>query len=306
MAILLVFSWCVVGSAAPQTYPDGELGRMVKLGEEIMLNTNTHPLTKDLVGNKLTCASCHLVGDDDRTGTAPTVGNFMTTAAAFPAYSDREKTVQTLQDRNNNCFMRSMDGKRPIVGSEASIAMAAYVTWLGTEQPLQMNAKAPVGQSNVPLWLPVVKKMGELQKKATHANYLNGENLYAERCADCHGDNGEGTEDFAPVWGKDKKGGWLSYNSGAGMSKLDKGAAWVKNTMPQGEEDSLTNQEAADVMLYVNAQQRADFDLQKGLPTGKNRGYYNSKVLQEHKSVGSNFADFGLDIDKIRGDDKIK
>lgn len=51
----------------PQTYPDGELGRMVKLGEAIMNETNTHPLTKDLVGNNLQCKSCHLPGKDGKT-----------------------------------------------------------------------------------------------------------------------------------------------------------------------------------------------------------------------------------------------
>ncbi len=121
---------------APTKYPDGELGRMVKLGEDIILNTNTHPLTKDYVGNKLTCTNCHFNGGKDKT-----LGTFIGTAAAFPAYSKREKTVQTLQDRINNCFMRSMNGTRPIVDTEASIAMATYITWLSSGIPIEMNPK---------------------------------------------------------------------------------------------------------------------------------------------------------------------
>jgi thiosulfate dehydrogenase len=42
---------------APKAYPEGEVGRMVKLGEAIMNQTDTHPLTKDLVGDKLQCKS---------------------------------------------------------------------------------------------------------------------------------------------------------------------------------------------------------------------------------------------------------
>ena len=40
---------------APKAYPAGEVGRLIKLGEAIMNETDTHPLTKDLVGNKLKC-----------------------------------------------------------------------------------------------------------------------------------------------------------------------------------------------------------------------------------------------------------
>ena len=46
-----------VPKSAPKAYPAGEVGKMVKLGEDILSHTNTHPLTKDLVGNKLQCTS---------------------------------------------------------------------------------------------------------------------------------------------------------------------------------------------------------------------------------------------------------
>jgi thiosulfate dehydrogenase len=56
---LKVLGTCILGvsfmwaGSAPKKYPDGELGRMVKLGEAIMMDTSNHPLTKDFVGNKL-------------------------------------------------------------------------------------------------------------------------------------------------------------------------------------------------------------------------------------------------------------
>jgi len=81
---------------APKEYPAGELGRMVKLGEAILNQTDTHPMTKDLVGDKLQCKSCHLKGADGKPGTGDGIGTFIGTATAFPAYSKREKTVQTL------------------------------------------------------------------------------------------------------------------------------------------------------------------------------------------------------------------
>lgn len=300
VAGVLSISTMVAGSA-PVEYPKGKIGEMVKLGEEIMLHTDTHPLTKDMVGNKLNCASCHLRGEDGKPGTADGIGTFIGTAAVFPAYSKREGTVQTLQNRINNCFMRSMNGKRPIIDTPASIAMATYITWLSQGIPMNMNEKAPVTEKTFKRWVSDQKKFAAIQKKATHENYLKGQEIYTNKCGICHGSNGEGMGEFPPLWGKNEKGEWLSYNTGAGMSKLEKGSAWVKSNMPLLQGETLSDQEAADVMLFVNAQERADFDLEKGLYPKEKMGYYNSKVLKEKHSVKSNFKAHGLDLDVIRG-----
>ena len=295
-----------VPTSAPKAYPVGEVGKMVKLGEDILSHTNTHPLTKDLVGDKLQCTSCHLKGSDGKPGTGHGIGTFIGTATAFPAYSKREKTVQTLQDRINNCFMRSMNGKRPIIDTKASVAMATYVTWLSTGMPMKMNTKMPCSPLNSDRWKGGAKKYAKIQRKATHANYVHGKKLYEAKCAMCHGIDGAGMGTFPPLWGKNAGGEWLAYNTGAGMSKLNKGAAWVQVNMPVGQGGTLKDQEAADIMLYVNAQPRASFDLKKGLLPASKMGYYNSKVLHEKHSVRSNFKQFGLDVDAIRGDKKIK
>jgi len=295
---------------APEKYPEGELGRMVKLGEEIINHTNTHPLTREMVGNKLTCRSCHLMGPDGHPGTTRAIGTFVGTATSFPAYSKRERTIQTLQDRINNCFMRSMNGKRPVIDTEASLAMAAYVTWLSQGLPMQMNSKRPCSPFTSEKWSSQQKKFANIQKKATHQNYLNGQQLFREKCAMCHGENGEGKHEGQPyypppLWGQNDQGEWLSYNTGAGLSKLHKLAAWLQSNMPFGHGGTLSDQEAADIALYVDAQPRADFDLKKALYPKEVMGYYNSKVLEERHSVRSNFKAFGLDIDEIRGDKKI-
>ncbi|WP_024954946.1 c-type cytochrome [Sulfurospirillum arcachonense] len=291
---------------APKVYPQGGVGEMVKLGEQIALHTDTHPLTKDFVGNKLNCASCHLKGEDGKPGTANGLTSWLDTATSFPAWSKREKSVQTLQDRSNNCFMRSMNGKRLVIDSKASIAIASYITWLSTGKPINMNVKGPWGPTNTKLWPTGIKHFKPIQKKATHINYVNGEKVFKSKCAMCHGQDGKGIAAFPPLWGKNAKGEWLSYNTGAGMSKLDKGAAYVKLKMPLNQEGSLSDQEAADVMLFVNAQERANFDLAKGLLPKEEMGYYNSNVLKEKHSVRSNFKALGLDIDVIRNDKKIK
>lgn len=274
---------------APKQYPKGELGKMVKLGEDIIKNTNTHPLTKEYVGNSLTCSNCHLNAGKDKT-----LGTFIGTAAAFPAYSKREKSVQTLQDRINNCFMRSMNGTRPIVGTKASIAMTTYVSWLSTGIEIKMNPKKPVNNYYSKIW-PGNKIMNPLVKKASHENYLKGKELFNTKCASCHGIDGQGVANFPPVWGS------KSYNTGAGLSKLNKMATWLKHTMPLGN-PNLTNQEAVDISIYVNAQKRDEFNLQEHLLPKEKMGYYNSNVNTEKHTVESNFKAFGLDLKKIRGE----
>jgi len=307
IAILsLACSVYLFAGSAPAEYPKGELGKLVKLGEEISANTDTHPLTKDFIDNKLQCSSCHIKGADGKTGTADGLTSWLDTATSFPAWSKREKAVQTLEDRSNNCFMRSMNGIRLPNGSEASMAIAAYITWLSDGKPMHLNDKGPWGPTNKKLWPTGIKHFNPIQKKATHDNYLAGKHLYTQKCAMCHGQNGAGMGNFPPLWGKNDKGEWLSYNTGAGMSKLDKGAAWVKVKMPQYQEGTLTDQQAADVMLYINAQERAGFDLQERLTDHQKAGNYHSIVLEEKHTVRSNFKALGLDIDEIRGDKLIK
>jgi thiosulfate dehydrogenase len=305
-AALLFTGVAYAADAAPKNYPEGELGRMVKLGEAIANETDTHPQTKAYVDNKLQCKSCHLKGSDGKPGTGLGISTWIGTATVFPAYSGREKTIQTLQDRSNNCFMRSMNGKRLPVDSEASLALAAYITWLSTGMPIQQDAKRPCSPLTSDKWAAAQKKFAAIQKKATHVNYTNGQKLFEQKCAMCHGKNGAGMGTFPPLWGKDAQGKWLSYNTGAGMSKLNKGPAWVQSNMPLGQGGTLNDQEAADIMLYVDAQPRADFSLKAGLPPKAEMGIYNSKVPKEHHSVRSNFKAFGLDIDTIRGDHVIK
>lgn len=285
----------------PTKYPKGELGKMVKLGEEILNHTDTHPLTKNLVGNKLQCKNCHLKGANGKPGASKSMSTLIGTATVFPAFSKREGTIQTLQDRINNCFMRSMNGKRPIVDSKVSLAMAAYITWLSQGLPMQMNAKRPVSPYNNEKYAKGQKKFTEIQRKATHQNYLHGKKIYETKCAMCHGKNGKGIPgSFPPLWGKN------SYNTGAGMANLKKAPVWVQDNMPLGQGRILSDQEAADVVLYIDAQPRPNFNLKDHLLPKSKMGLYNSNVISEKHTVRSNFKDFGLNVDIIRGDHVIK
>lgn len=231
-------------TAMPTSMPPGELGRVVALGREIVEKTGEHPLSKPYVRNALTCKSCHL-----EAGTHPQAATFLGVATAYPAWAPREKRVITLEDRVLNCFIRSMNGVRPPNGSEVSVAVTTYITWLASGQPIVMNPQAPLGPNHVrPLDIDVDK-----------ADVDRGRTLYADHCGTCHGEDGEGTADGPPVWGD------MSYNDGAGLSRVDKLASWLKVAMPL-DDPHLSEQDSLDIAAFVNSRPRPHFQLEAHLP----------------------------------------
>jgi len=237
------------------SFPEGELGNVIKLGQTLIEDTSTHPLTKDYVGNALNCTSCHL-----QNGLDPKAASFIGVASAYPAWSPREKRVITLEDRILNCFMRSCNGIRPPLGSRPSVAIAAWITWLSKDTPIQMNARRPAGPNAI----------RQLSVEASSADKQRGAVLYADRCASCHAENGAGIDENPPVWGG------RSYNQGAGFANNAQLAAWLKVAMPL-DDATLTEQEAIDIAAYVNSYERPVFRLEDHLPKDDQLGEYNGE-----------------------------
>lgn len=235
---------------ADETYPLGKLGEVVRLGETLVNETNEHPLTKRYVGNSLKCTSCHL--DAGRHAKA---GSFIGVAAAYPAYSPREKGVITLEDRILNCFIRSQNGTRPANGSEVPVAVAAYITWLSQDTPLRMNPAKPLGPNHMTI----------LGAPPAEPSVSRGKALYQHRCASCHADDGVGTDDGPPVWGDE------SFNDGAGLAGVSKMASWLKVAMPLDDTD-LSDQEAFDIAVYVNSHSRPAFKAERKHEQGRDPG----------------------------------
>ncbi|KAA5541835.1 c-type cytochrome [Roseiconus nitratireducens] len=226
-------------TSAAEAVPPDELGRVVRLGETLVNETDTHPLTQPFVGNSLRCTSCHLDA-----GRHPSAASFIGVAAAYPAWSPREQRVITLEDRILNCFIRSQNGKRPPNGGQASVAIASYITWLSRGTPIAMNAAQPLGPHHLAM----------LDEPARAPDTKRGKVLYADRCADCHAVDGSGTPEGPPVWGD------ASFNDGAGLSKVTKMASWLKVAMPLDDTD-LSDQEAFDLAAYLTDQARPRFTM---------------------------------------------
>lgn len=218
------------------TIPEGPLGEAVKRGRRIA--TATYEELPEYVGASLHCSTCHL-GGGTVAGAAPWVG----LTGMFPEYRARSGEVATLEDRIDDCFERSMNGKRLPPGSRDMTAIVAYIAWLSRD--------VPVGH-------PVEGRGFEKMANPPTPDKEHGKAIFAAKCVACHGENGLGKPagtayQFPPLWG-DK-----SFNIGAGMARLDTAAAFVKSKMPLGAGNTLSEQEAYDVAAYFTTQPRPDF-----------------------------------------------
>jgi len=197
-------------------------------------------------GNALRCTSCHL---DD--GVRPHAMPFVGVAARFPQYRSRSGKVDQLEDRVNDCFERSLAGRRLPLADPAMRDIVAYMQWLSRDA-------APGGK---------VRGQGldSLPLPPTSPHAGRGSAVFAARCASCHGGDGQGTPVAPPLWGP------RSYTIGAGMARVRAAAAFIHANMPRGAERTLTAQQAFDVAAYVNSRPRPDFarkadDWPKGNP----------------------------------------
>lgn len=177
-------------------------------------------------GNALRCTSCHL-DNGTRAAAMPWLGS----AARYPRYRSRPGYEETMARRINECIARSLAGRMlPEAGPEMR-DMVAYMESLRAEP-----RPAPVD---------TVKLTGDV---------VQGAIRYAQQCARCHGNDGEGNLAFAApaVWGPD------SYSIGAGMARQFTLATFLRHNMPFDHADTLTDREAADIAAYVLSKPRQD------------------------------------------------
>ncbi len=222
---------------ASTAIPTDALGDAIRRGQQIV--TDTQSTVKEYVGNGLTCDNCHI--DAGRTAyAAPFVG----LTGLFPEYRARRGSVESLADRVDDCFVRSMNGKPLPAASPEMVAVLAYITWL--------SQGVPVGSEVAGRGFKEIHSPGG-------ADPLRGKKIFLAKCAACHGADGQGVKAgpgkyaFPPLWGPQ------SFNDGAGMARESVAAAFIQTKMPLGNAGTLTDQEAFDVAAYVTTQPRPSY-----------------------------------------------
>lgn len=235
-------------------FPDGEYGKVVRLGEQVF--TNTGKFAARYVGNDLSCSNCHLDAGR-KPGSAPLWASFI----HYPAYRSKTGQVDTLASRIQGCFQYSMNGKAPAQDDEVMTALQTYAFWLATG--------APVGKAVAGSGYP------KLKKAAQAPDYARGEQVYAQNCALCHGADGQGQRSgdqqvFPPLWGA------RSFNWGAGMHQLGNAAGFIQANMPLGKGGTLSEQEAWDVAMFMNSHERPQDPRFAGSVAATRKKYHDS------------------------------
>jgi thiosulfate dehydrogenase len=231
---------------APDTsdIPPGSSGELIRYGRELIEHTATYlgpQGTLTHVSNGMNCQNCHL-----HAGTKPFAANYSAVASTYPRFRARSGTVEGFAKRVNDCFERSLNGKRLPVDSREMKAIIAYLRWVGKDV---QKGETPQGAGLIEL--PLLDRPADPVKGGQH---------YAAYCSSCHGAHGEGVKEvkdrewrYPPLWGAD------SYNTGAGLYRISRLAAFIKANMPYGatfENPVLPNDVAWDIAAYVNTMPR--------------------------------------------------
>lgn len=215
--------------------PHSKYGEMVHLGRHIFIDTATH--ARRYVGNGMNCANCHL-----QEGRKPFAAPLWAAYPRYPQFRNKSHAVVTFEERIQDCFPFSLNGIAPTLDAPEIKALTAYAQWLSKGVPV--NADMP-GRGFARL------------SKPRDPTPVNGQKVYKEQCAICHGADGQGRKHtqragymFPPLWGAD------SPNRAAGMSTVKSCAEFVKANMPLGKGWTLTDMESWDVCSYIWLQDR--------------------------------------------------
>ena len=223
----------------PKTLWDREHWSAVQQG--FLLSVETFERLPELVGNRLHCGSCHLEAGGDPNASW-WVG--MTFKYAYPQ-------TPKLFDRINRCFTNSMNGTAPCdpdvpsgprscTEDPVQTALITYMRWLDEQWQAANVALPPTG------FPPLAPGRGQVER---------GARVFLQKCAFCHGVNGEGrflsnTYYRPALWGPD------SFNEDAGLATAATLAPFLKANMPFRAGGALTDQEAWDLACWVDFHKR--------------------------------------------------
>ncbi|GAC1385670.1 MAG: hypothetical protein NVSMB42_05360 [Herpetosiphon sp.] len=240
---------------------DIHLAESVKLGANIFSHTSQY--AGQFVGNSLSCTNCHINGGQ-KEGALPLVG----VAAQFPEFSGRNGRLISLEDRIQSCFLRSENGSAPPYDSKELLAVAAYITWLSDGQSTGKN----------PPWRGHNRIAPDHQIPINQLRPEVGKELFGQKCASCHGADGQGNGPIPPVWGPH------SFNDGAGTGRIYGLAGFLRYAMPLTAPGSLSDDEAQQIAAFLDSQERPAYaDKLHDYPDGKvpaDAVYYTQRYPQ--------------------------
>ncbi|MFM8486061.1 MAG: c-type cytochrome, partial [Bacteroidota bacterium] len=150
---------------------------LIAYGRDLIAHTQDYFGPSGLVRpdaiNGLNCQSCHLDA-----GSRPFGNNYFAVASTYPQLRARSGSLETIPKRVNDCFQRSLNGQPLDSTSREMKAIIAYMRWLGTGVPKEAKPRG-TGLPEVPfLDRPASPELGR--------------EVYVNKCATCHGADGQG------------------------------------------------------------------------------------------------------------------
>ncbi len=239
---------------------DAGQARLIKYGRALVVNTSYYFGPSGVIAHKsngLNCQNCHLDA-----GTKLNGNNFSMVATGYPRFKERSGTVETIVKKVQDCFERSLNGKRIDANSREMKAFVAYLEWIGGNVK---KGTRPEGSG-----------IEELPFLARAADTARGLLVYTAKCQVCHGKKGEGLSNAAgtgytypPLWGSG------SYNVGASIYRLSKFAGYIRRNMPYKAEKTgqLTAEQAWDVAAFVNSRPHPYKDISADWPNLRTKPY---------------------------------
>jgi thiosulfate dehydrogenase len=230
-----------------------------RLSDEIRrgfrLFTNTPAEAPRYAPGGMACTNCHMNGGQ-RERSMPLVD----VAGMFPEYNRRSGRLFSLGDRITDCFLRSENatgvsaeaGQLPTPSSPEVLAISAYLTWLSKGAAMGKNPTWR-GQNAIPA--SALIPIGQLDR-------AKGEAIYKERCATCHGPDGQGVQIgdkiAGPLWGP------RSWNDGAGAARVYTLAGMIRYSMPYLDPGNISDADAQQVAAFIDSKPRPAFPFKDG------------------------------------------
>ena len=224
--------------------PATAAGDLIRYGKELVVNTAIYLGPKGKLGamsNGMNCQNCHLDAGSRLWG-----NNFSGVFANYPKFKQRSGSIESIYNKINDCFERSLNGKSLDTNSREMQAIYAYIKWLGENVPRNIKPGGS-GIADIPfINRPADSSLGKI--------------VYIQKCQRCHALDGAGTYNmdstayqYPPLWGPH------SYNTGASLYRLGRFAGYVKYNMPFDSKEEATKlrlEEAWNVAAFVNSQPR--------------------------------------------------
>jgi len=173
----------------------------------------------------------------------------------FPEYNRRAGRLFSLGDRITDCFLRSENAtggslkadELPTPTSSEVLAISAYLTWLSRGSETGKNPSWR-GQNAI-----AAKNLIPVEK----LDARKGEAIYADRCANCHGADGQGVEigdkTAGPLWGPG------SWNDGAGAARVYTLAGMIRYSMPYLDPGNMSDEDAQHLAAFIDSRPRPVF-----------------------------------------------